>query len=187
MERTEAERIFQVQGADLFLIRARPDALEEVHRQLTALCDKENLMVHSFAELSRLLDGIMSGILNGLWGLLALGYIVAGFGIGNTLMMNVAEQTREIALLRVVGMTQRQVRKMILAQAAIIGVVGLSLGVLGRREHGLYHESVHAAAAGIFHWLFLPPILILGSFVMALLIVLLAAWFPADVPPSSTC
>ncbi len=40
--------------------------------------------------------------------------------------MNVLEQTRELALLRVVAMTRWQVRKTILAQAIIIGVIGLT-------------------------------------------------------------
>ena len=48
-----------------------------------------------------------------------LGFVVAAFGIANTLTMNVLEQTRELALLRVVAMTRRQVRRLVLAQAAI--------------------------------------------------------------------
>ena len=180
IERTEAERTFHVSGADMFLIRALPKALDQVHEQLAALCEKEHLMVYSFAELSRLLDGIMGGILSGLWGLLALGYVVAGFGIGNTLMMNVAEQTREIALLRVVGMTQRQVRKMILAQAAIIGVVGLSLGVFAGVNTAYIMSLCMQPLLGYTIAFSLPPMLILGSFGMAMLIVFVAAWFPAQ-------
>ena len=59
-----------------------------------------------------------------------LGFVVAAFGIANTLTMNVLEQTRELALLRVVAMTRRQVRKMVLSQAGIIGLIGLVLGTL---------------------------------------------------------
>ena len=70
----------------------------------------------------------------GLWGLLVLGLIVGAFAIANTLTMNVLEQTRELALLRVVAMTRWQVRKTILAQAIIIGVIGLTTGI-GRRDH----------------------------------------------------
>ena len=65
------------------------------------------------------------------WGLLALGFVVGSFGIANTLTMNVLEQTRELALLRVVAMTRRQVRRTIIAQAVIIGFIGLGLGVAG--------------------------------------------------------
>ena len=48
-----------------------------------------------------------------LWGILILGFVVAGFGVFNTLTMNVLEQTRELGLLRVVAMTRRQIRKTI--------------------------------------------------------------------------
>ncbi len=179
MERAEAERIFHVRGADMYVIRAAPKALDTLRGQLMAIGRKQGLMVYSFAQLSRALDGLMSGILSGLWGLLALGYVVAGFGIGNTLMMNVMEQTREIALLRVVGMTQRQVRKMILAQAAIIGIVGLSLGIFAGVNTAYAMSRCMQPLLGYSIHFSLPPALILGSFGMALLIVLLAAWFPA--------
>ena len=73
----------------------------------------------------------------GLWGLLVLGLVVGAFAIANTLTMNVLEQTRELALLRVVAMTRWQVRKTILAQAdhhrlhrPVTGIVG---GMIGGR------------------------------------------------------
>ena len=135
MQRKAAEEVFRVQGADVLVIRAQrdaqPDARAALRDRLTKLCQEQGLMVHSAEELSQFLDELMNGILRGLWALLVLGLVVAGFGIGNTLMMNVLEQTREIALLRVVGMTQRQVRKMVLAQATIIGLLGLGLGIAG--------------------------------------------------------
>jgi putative ABC transport system permease protein len=174
-----ARRIFHVQGADIFLVRARPEAIESVRGLLKTSCEKSGLMLHSFAELSRLLDGIMSGILRGLWGLLALGFIVAGFGIGNTLMMNVLEQTREIAMMRVLGMTRWQVRKMILTQAIIIGIVGLGLGVIAGVNTAYIMSLCMQPLLGYTIRFALPVVLIIGSFVMAFLIVLAAAWVPA--------
>ena len=70
----------------------------------------------------------MGGVIGGLWAILALSFIVAAFGIANTLTMSVLEQTRELALLRVVAMTRRQVRRLVLSQAGIIGLIGLGLG-----------------------------------------------------------
>lgn len=179
LERSAAAELFQVEGADFFLVRARPAALATVRDQVTAFCEKEGLLLHSFAELSQLLDNIMSGILSGLWGLLALGFVVAGFGIGNTLMMNVLEQTREIALLRVVGMTQWQVRRMILTQAFIIGVVGLSLGTFAGVNTAYIITLCMKPLLGYTIAFSLPPSLIIGSFAIALGVALLAAWFPA--------
>ena len=77
------------------------------------------------------LNAKLDGVIGSLWGLMGLGFIMGALGMANTLTMNVLEQTRELALLRVVAMTRRQVRKTILAQAAIIGVIGLFTGTLG--------------------------------------------------------
>ena len=56
--------------------------------------------------------------------------IVASLGVVNTLTMNVMERTREIGMLRSIGMTRWQVVWMVLAEAAIMGIMGGILGVL---------------------------------------------------------
>jgi putative ABC transport system permease protein len=63
-------------------------------------------------------------------GLLGLALVIALLGIANTLALSVVERTREIGLLRAVGMTRRHVRKMIRREAMIIAVFGALLGIL---------------------------------------------------------
>jgi putative ABC transport system permease protein len=60
--------------------------------------------------------------------LLGLSIFVAGFGIANTLALSVFERTREIGLLRAVGMAPRQVRRMVRWESVIIAVLGALLG-----------------------------------------------------------
>ncbi|MFA4929766.1 MAG: FtsX-like permease family protein, partial [Patulibacter sp.] len=61
-----------------------------------------------------------------------LSVIVALFGIVNTLTLSIKERGREIGLLRAVGATQGQVRRMVLLEAAITALLGAGLGaVLG--------------------------------------------------------
>ncbi|HEY4826912.1 MAG TPA: ABC transporter permease [Solirubrobacteraceae bacterium] len=62
--------------------------------------------------------------------LLALAVVVALIGIVNTLILSVFERTREIGLLRAVGMKRRQVRTMIRAESVIIAVFGAVVGVV---------------------------------------------------------
>ena len=66
--------------------------------------------------------------------ILALAGLIAILGIVNTLALSVFERTRELGLLRVVGMTRRQVRRMVRGESVIIavlgGVVGLAVGVV---------------------------------------------------------
>jgi putative ABC transport system permease protein len=76
----------------------------------------------------------LKDILNILYVLLALSVIVSLFGIVNTLVLTIYERTRELGMLRAVGMTRWQVRWMVSLESvvtALIGaVVGIALGVI---------------------------------------------------------
>jgi len=56
--------------------------------------------------------------------------IVAALGIVNTLTMGVLERVREIGLLRAIGMSRRQAMRMVVVEAAILGIVGVVLGAV---------------------------------------------------------
>nr|MBA3532009.1 FtsX-like permease family protein [Ardenticatenales bacterium] len=62
--------------------------------------------------------------------LLLLAVVVAALGVANTMVINVSERSKEIALLRAVGATQHQVRQMVLAEAMVLGVVAALLAAL---------------------------------------------------------
>ncbi len=62
--------------------------------------------------------------------LLLLALVAAALGVVNTTMMNVAERRRELGLLRAVGATRRQVRNVVVGEAALMGAVGGGLGLL---------------------------------------------------------
>ena len=49
----------------------------------------------------------MGGVVAACWVVLILGFLVAGFGVFNTLAMSVLEQTRDIGLMRIIGLTPR--------------------------------------------------------------------------------
>ncbi len=64
------------------------------------------------------------------YALLALAVFIALIGIVNTLMLSVFERTREIGLLRAVGMKRRQIRSMVRSEAVIISVFGAVIGIV---------------------------------------------------------
>ena len=66
----------------------------------------------------------LSAVLNVLYVLLALSIVVSLFGIVNTLVLTVFERTREIGMLRAIGMTRRQVRRMIRHESVITALIG---------------------------------------------------------------
>ena len=71
----------------------------------------------------------INGILNLITGLLGLAVLIALIGVTNTMTLAVYERTREIGLLRAVGLSRRQTRRMIRSEASIIAVFGAILGV----------------------------------------------------------
>ena len=68
-------------------------------------------------------------LLNLLYVLLALSVIVSLFGMVNTLVLSVFERTREIGMLRAVGMSRRQVRRMVRQESIITALIGAALGL----------------------------------------------------------
>lgn len=63
------------------------------------------------------------------WGLLGIAIVIAVMGITNTLALSIAERTREVGLLRAVGMSRRQVRSMVRWEALIVSMFGATLGI----------------------------------------------------------
>ena len=71
----------------------------------------------------------LSTILNLLYVLLALSVVVSVFGMVNTMVLSVHERTREIGMLRAVGMTRRQARRMVRGESVITALIGAALGL----------------------------------------------------------
>jgi putative ABC transport system permease protein len=180
MERKFAEELLGVSGVDAYIIRAQKDKLASVEQALQAYCQDNGLMLQSYAELVTYIDGMINGVLASLWMLLALGSVIAAMGLVNTLTMNILEQTREIGMLRVVAMTRNQVRRMIFAQATLLGLLGLIPGAIA----GIfvaYAISLSASAVlghdVVFH---LRPWLVLGCLLIGITIVLGSSLIPAE-------
>jgi putative ABC transport system permease protein len=186
MQGDKARKLFGINGVGTYLVRLdsdalqSPDALRSVVDPLEKIAKQQGVILYSFADLRGRLDGLLNGIVGCLWGLMALGFITGAFCMANTLSMNVLEQTRELALLRVVAMTRKQVRKTILAQAAIIGFIGLLTGTIG----GLIGSySINLCAIPLFGYAIdfaIHPGLLAICFFTGLAVILIAAWIPAE-------
>lgn len=109
--------------------------------------------------------------------LLALSIIIAAFSVVNTMALSVIERTREIGLLRSIGMGRRQVRSMIRGEAVIVSLLGAVLGlVLGV---GLGAAMVRALRPSGIDRLVIPVPTVIAVLVLAAVIGILAAVFPA--------
>ncbi len=180
MQRAELERAFDIQGVSAFFVKTAPARRAEVGADLDKLCRDNGLLLQSFSELTVLLDRVMGGVVGGLWAVLVLGFVVAAMGIANTLTMSVLEQTRELALLRVVAMTRRQIRKMVLSEAAIIGLIGLGLGLFFGLIMAFTLSRSMMPLLGYPVPFVLHPVFLVCSFITGLGLVLVAALVPAE-------
>ncbi len=116
----------------------------------------------------------LNTLLNLLYVLLSLSIIVSLFGIINTLVLTVFERTRELGMLRAVGMSRRQVRRMIRQESVITALLGAALGIpLGVVLALLIGVAINFAA-------FTIPVGTLVVFVIAAIVAgLIAAILPA--------
>jgi putative ABC transport system permease protein len=115
-------------------------------------------------------------LLNLLFALLALSVIVSLVGIVNTLVLTVFERTREIGMLRAVGMTRRQVRMMIRYESIVTSLMGAALGIAVGTFLALLITHALKSQGIVFAF----PWVQMGYFVIAAIIVgILAAVLPA--------
>jgi putative ABC transport system permease protein len=125
---SDATSRFGVAGADAFAIGFAPGAADAAPQAVAAIA-RERALVASPVE--RIEASVTSALdrLFGLFDLLALASIfVAALGIVNTLSMDVWERVRELGVLRAAGMSRRQVWRMMLVEAGILGLIGAIVG-----------------------------------------------------------
>ncbi|MFG3497855.1 ABC transporter permease [Streptomyces sp. NPDC047928] len=116
-------------------------------------------------------------LLNIVYGLLALAIIVAVLGVVNTLALSVVERTREIGLLRAVGLSRRQLRRMIRLESVVIALFGALLGLgLGMGWGAAAQKLLALEGLGVLD---IPWTTILTVFVGSAFVGLLAALVPA--------
>ncbi len=109
--------------------------------------------------------------------LLVLSLVIAWLGIVNTLALSVFERTREIGLLRAVGMATRQVRRMIRLEAVVIAAFGAILGVALGLGYGA--ALVQALASQGIDTTSIPWGQLVGYLVIGVVAGITAAWWPA--------
>jgi putative ABC transport system permease protein len=85
--------------------------------------------VQTAGDFKKMQEDDINLLLNVLYGLLGLSVIISLFGVVNTLVLSVFERTRELGMLRAVGMTRRQVRRMIRHESIITALIGGALGI----------------------------------------------------------
>jgi putative ABC transport system permease protein len=177
----DLRRYFGVNDVSDYAVRLAPGA------SLTAVTDLieneigrgESLSVESKAEFEEKVRQLSDQAFS-LFDVLGLiGLVIGGLGVINTMLMNVLERTRELGGLRSLGMTRRQVRRMVLAEAATMGVMGGLFGVLfGALLADVFLIGLRDMGSFVLE-LQLPYLAMGYSFFIAFFLAVLAALYPA--------
>ena len=109
-----------------------PDASEaEARRAVEAVASEyPQAVVQDRDDFANSQAAMVNQLVNLVYAMLALAVVIALIGIANTLSLSVLERTRELGLARAVGMTRRQVKASVRWEAAIIAVLGASVGLV---------------------------------------------------------
>jgi putative ABC transport system permease protein len=119
----------------------------------------------------------LDGMLTFIFGLIGVSMVIALLGVVNTMALSVLERTREIGMLRAVGMTRRQVRQTIRREAAMVTAFGATLGICAGLPIGI--GLVKALASVGITQLAIPTQSIVLVACIAMVAGVLAALLPA--------
>jgi putative ABC transport system permease protein len=112
-------------------VLARTDGSADVQTAVSnALSRYADVQVQTRAQFEQAQVSTVNTLLGLVYALLALAVLIALIGIVNTLMLSVLERTREIGLLRAVGMRRPQVRAMIRSESVILATFGALVGIV---------------------------------------------------------
>ncbi|MHB0875805.1 MAG: ABC transporter permease [Anaerolineae bacterium] len=153
----------------------RAAALEQI-RQVAAAYPQ--FTVRDTGEYRATVMEMSVGVLQAFYGLAALILIPAALGLLNTLTINVIERTREIGMVRAIGGSRAQVRRMVTGEALLLGLFGAATGILA----GVAMSYGFIQAFGLLGWTlpYEPPLVaVVVALVVAVVLALLAAILPA--------
>jgi putative ABC transport system permease protein len=170
-------RNFSTQQDTVIVARAADGVSPEAAKAAAegALAAYPNLDVRTKDEYKDWVGEQINGVLYIFYGLLAFAIVIAVFGIVLTLSLSVFERTREIGLLRAVGLSRRSVRAMIRWEAVIVALIGALVGLV----LGVFLGVVSVTAIPLFNALSVPWASMLVFLVVAALFGVLAAILPA--------
>ncbi|MEU6538256.1 FtsX-like permease family protein [Streptomyces sp. NPDC047000] len=114
----------------ILFANAEPGQQAAAYKALkSALHDYPQYLVRDQTDYKQSFKDQIAQLLNMIYGLLALAIIVAILGVVNTLALSVVERTREIGLMRAIGLSRRQLRRMIRLESVVIALFGALLGL----------------------------------------------------------
>lgn len=159
------------------LLRTAGGESARVERSLTSVLDAfPSVSLSTEKQAIDSLSSEMNTLLAMFYVLLGLSVVISVFGIVNTLALSVFERTRELGMLRAIGMTRRQTRRMIRHESVTISLIGATLGI----PVGIFLAAMATTALKRYGVVFSLPAVSLIVFILAASVAgMLAAILPA--------
>ncbi|MCZ2856355.1 MAG: ABC transporter permease [Candidatus Bathyarchaeota archaeon] len=190
---SQAQSFFGIDECDMIIVQLENDddtTIESVSEAIEEAFGGQVNVTSSTAVLDTI-STIFSTVELFLAGIAAISLLVAGIGIMNIMIVSLMERTREIGILKALGMKSRTVLSIFLSEAVIVGLMGAALGiasgwvlanVVARVFTGggfMSAGNQAAAAGGMTITPVLTPTVILGAFAFGLLVSVIFALYPA--------
>jgi putative ABC transport system permease protein len=193
---SKAESFFGTDECDMIIVKLENDdkaTIDSTSKAIRNAFDKQ-VQVMSATAVLNILSSVFSIIELFLGGIAAISLLVAGIGIMNIMIVSLMERTREIGILKALGMKSRTVLMVFLGESAIIGLIGAAIGIgsgwvlanvvaiVFRGGGGVFMGNQAGAGAGIGGMTITPvltPTVFLGALVFGVGVSIVFALYPA--------
>jgi len=194
---TQAQTFFGTEECEMIVVKLKNDDRETIESTAKAIREAfgGQVTVTSSTAILNMISNVFSTMEIFLGGIAAISLLVAGIGIMNIMIVSIMERTREIGILKALGMKNRQVLLIFLGEAAIIGLLGAVIGVGagwviaqvavrvfsagGNIGGGIRQGSQAAFANGIAISPVLTPTVLFGAIAFGLIVCILFGLYPA--------
>jgi len=179
-----------VTGFDLMAIQCPADKIADVTRSLQSLEAANSIQIIPGNDLRSSIDSSISRVILGITLVVVSSFVIGGLGIASTMAMNVTEQTKDFSLLRLIGMSRRQVLVCVMTQGLLLGIIGSVFGWLGGVTTALI---IHACSEAILGYTprfestcRLPILSIAGAIFVVIIASVIPAYRAAKVDPKKS-
>ena len=189
---SKAESFFGTDECDMIIVKLENDDTATIDSTSKAIRDAfdKQVSVTSATAVLNILSNVFSVIQLFLSGIAAISLLVAGIGIMNIMIVSLMERTREIGILKALGMKSRTVLTVFLGESAIIGLMGAAIGIalgwvlanvvaLVFHGGGVFFGNQATGVGGISITPVLTPTVFLGALVFGVGVSVVFALYPA--------
>ncbi len=182
LERTVYERYWRDEAIDIINVNLLPGVERNAFKGLLqkAIRGEQRAFIYTQEEWRAWVIKLLDQFFAMMYMQMLVAVFTAAVGIVNALIISTAERKRELGVIRAIGGLRGQLRKMILLEAVVIGLIGLFAAVIAGVFNTYFLTRTAASMIGGYTIPFMfPAWLVLIALPIVLAIALLAAWWPA--------